>query len=185
MKTLTILCSGGMIASLLLAGCGGSNLSRTFGFERDAPDEFTVTTRAPLSMPPDFNLPPPQPGAPRPQEMSTTQTAQVTVAGAAALAPAPSAADSPGQDALIAAAGPPPPADIRAKVSAEAADEANSHSLADTLMFWKSPEPKGTVIDSSKEAERLRDNAALGKSPDAGDTPVIQKKNEGLFERLF
>ena len=36
---------------LAAAGCGG-DASRTFGFTRDAPDEFQVTTRAPLSMPP-------------------------------------------------------------------------------------------------------------------------------------
>ena len=72
---------------LLLGGCGGSDLSRTFGLTRDAPDEFTVTTRAPLSMPPDFALRPPQPGVARPQEPSGTQAAETTVAGAAALAP--------------------------------------------------------------------------------------------------
>ena len=49
---------------ILLAGCSGDKLTRTFGLTRDAPDEYTVTTRAPLSMPPDYNLRPPRPGAP-------------------------------------------------------------------------------------------------------------------------
>src|SRR5580692_2744055 len=101
-----------LAAPLLLAACSG-NVERAFGLQRDAPDEFTVTTRAPLSMPPDFTLRPPDPGAARPQEQSTTQTAQVTIAGADALNAPSGPSDSPGQDALLAAAGSPPPANIR------------------------------------------------------------------------
>jgi hypothetical protein len=159
-------------------------MSRTFGLNRDSPDEFTVTTRAPLSMPPDFTLRPPQPGAARPQEQSTTQTAQLTVAGSDALATT-GPSDSPGQDALLAAAGTLPPSNIRQTVDAEAAAAANNRSLGDELMFWRTPAPPGTVVDASKEAERLRDNAALGKAPDTGDTPVIKKKDKGIFEDLF
>ncbi|WP_040612547.1 DUF3035 domain-containing protein, partial [Teichococcus cervicalis] len=45
--------------TLLLAGCGGDT-ARTLGFTRDAPDEFSVVTRAPLSLPPTLgNLPAP------------------------------------------------------------------------------------------------------------------------------
>ena len=47
-----------------LAACSGDELTRTFGLTRDAPDEFQVTTRAPLSMPPDFTLRPPRPAPP-------------------------------------------------------------------------------------------------------------------------
>jgi hypothetical protein len=57
-------------STAMLAACGGNDLGRTFGLVRDTPDEFTVTTRAPLAMPPSFTLPPPNPGATRPQEVS-------------------------------------------------------------------------------------------------------------------
>ena len=40
-----------LAAGALLAGCG-ADTARSFGLTRDAPDEFQVTTRAPLSMPP-------------------------------------------------------------------------------------------------------------------------------------
>lgn len=186
MNTTTVLRCALMGGALLLAGCSGSDLTRSFGLTRDAPDEFTVTTRAPLSMPPDFSLRPPQPGASRPQEMSTTQSAEVTVAGTAALAPAPGGpSDSPGQDALIAAAGPPPPPGIRQQVDADAAAAASDRSLTDYLLFWRTPTPPGTLVDPAKEAERLRDNAALGKPADAGDVPIIQRKQKGIFEDLF
>ena len=37
------------------------------------PDEFAVESRAPLTVPPDFDLRPPEPGAPRPQEKTAKQ----------------------------------------------------------------------------------------------------------------
>ncbi|HSG35773.1 MAG TPA: DUF3035 domain-containing protein [Sphingomonadaceae bacterium] len=54
----------------LLAGCGSSGL-----FDRDRPDEFAVQRQAPLVVPPDFNLVPPEPGAPRPAEGTASQQA--------------------------------------------------------------------------------------------------------------
>jgi len=47
----------------VLAGCGSSGL-----LDRERPDEFAVQRQAPLVVPPDFNLLPPEPGAPRPAE---------------------------------------------------------------------------------------------------------------------
>jgi hypothetical protein len=47
---------------VMLAGCGGGML------DRKRPDEFAVARQAPLVIPPDFSLRPPQPGAPRPQD---------------------------------------------------------------------------------------------------------------------
>lgn len=42
---------------------------------RDRPDEFAVQRQAPLVVPPDFALTPPQPGAPRPAEGTAAQQA--------------------------------------------------------------------------------------------------------------
>ena len=49
-------------ASAMLAGCGTSGGL----FNRDRPDEFAVQRQAPLVVPPDFSLVPPQPGAVKP-----------------------------------------------------------------------------------------------------------------------
>ena len=75
----------------LLAGCG-EEMRKSFGLGKNAPDEFQVVRRAPLSLPPDFSLRPPQPGAVRPQEGSTTDQARSAVLGQsdqAAAAPRP------------------------------------------------------------------------------------------------
>ena len=169
---------------LSLAACSGDELTRTFGLTRDAPDEFQVTTRAPLSMPPDFTLRPPRPGAIRPQEMTQRQQAEAALTPDAVMAQ-PNAAITPGQQALIAAAGRPAPADIRNRVDNEAALDTPSRPLTDRLMFWQSPPPPGTQVDPQRESARLRQNAALGQSPEVGDTPIIQRKRQGLFSGIF
>ena len=173
------------VCAVALAGCSRDSLQRSFGLTRDAPDEFVVTTRAPLSVPPDFSLRPPAPGAPRPQEQAPPGADAAALVPQAALAQAGPGSESPGQAALIAAAGPTAPADIRKLVDAEAAKEASDTSLTDRLMFWRKKPPPGVVVDPQKESQRLRDDAALGKSPETGDTPTISSKPKTLFDTLF
>lgn len=76
-KTATILILAG--ATTLLSACGSSGL-----FNRQRPDEFAVQRQAPLVVPPDFALTPPQPGAPRPAEQTAAQQAQEALFGAPA-----------------------------------------------------------------------------------------------------
>ncbi|MBN2973635.1 DUF3035 domain-containing protein [Roseomonas aeriglobus] len=57
------------MTAVALAGCGRS------GFDRARPDEFATARQAPLVIPPDFALVPPQPGAARPQDSSPSQQA--------------------------------------------------------------------------------------------------------------
>lgn len=174
------------ITALTLAGCGGDGgLARTFGLTRDAPNEFTVTTQAPLSMPPDFSLRPPEPGAPRPMEQSEARQAEEALAPQTALA-APQAGLSAGQQALVQQAGPPVAPEIRQEVNQEArAQAAASDSFMNHVLFWRRPTPAGIVVDPQKEARRLRENAALGQSPEVGDTPIIQPRRKGWLEDLF
>lgn len=59
-----------LTATSMLAACGGSGV-----FNRDRPDEMAVQRQAPLVVPPDFNLKPPAPGAPRPAEGTAQEQA--------------------------------------------------------------------------------------------------------------
>ncbi len=63
-----------LAAAALLSGC--TELKRSIGMEQTMPDEFAVESRAPLLIPPDFDLRPPTPGAPRPQEKTADQQAR-------------------------------------------------------------------------------------------------------------
>jgi hypothetical protein len=68
LSTKLILIAGG---SALLAACGSGG--GILGRER--PDEMAVQRQAPLVVPPDFNLVPPSPGAPRPVEGTASEQA--------------------------------------------------------------------------------------------------------------
>ena len=169
---------------ILMAGCGSDKLSRTFGLTRDAPDEYTVTTRAPLSLPPDYNLRPPRPGVARPQEQSERQQAEEALVPQLALS-APKGTSSAGQAALIQEAGPAAPSDIRRKVDQDAHNAAADQGFVDNLLSWRKPDSQRVQVDAPKESQRLRQNSALGQGPDAGSTPIIQQKSQGWFSNLF
>ena len=58
----------------ILAGCGGTR--KMLGLEKTSPDEFLVVKRAPLSLPPNYELRPPKPGERRPQERTVRNRAK-------------------------------------------------------------------------------------------------------------
>ncbi len=172
-------------ATSLLSACGsGNDLARNFGFVRDAPDEFTVTTQAPLSMPPDYALRPPRPGAARPQSRSERLQAAEALDPQIALSD-PQTGISPGQQALIAQAGPPAPANVRGQVDRQALADQPSPGFVDRLMFWRAPRQAGEVVDPQQETDRLRRDSALGQNPATGPTPIIRNQSKGLLEGLF
>ena len=175
---------------LLLVGCG-ENTARTLGFIRDAPDEFRVTTRAPLSMPPDMagGLPSPRPGAPRPMERSARDEAEAVLVPSLALRDPrqqPRAAGgSVGEIALLQAAGPTPSPDIRRQVDEESQRlDRPPRDLVDRLIFWRDPPPPGIAVDPALERQRIRENAALGVEGTAGDTPIQQPREQNIWRRL-
>jgi hypothetical protein len=63
-----------LAAGVMLSAC--TNFKQMVGIEPTSPDEFAVESRAPLTVPPDFDLRPPAPGASRPQETSTADKAR-------------------------------------------------------------------------------------------------------------
>jgi hypothetical protein len=181
-----------------LAGC--SSTKEMLGLTKRSPDEFQVVSRAPLSMPPDYSLRPPTPGAPRPQEGTTTQQAENIVTGyqqkGSTLSPdqIPSigegestSTESAGESAFLQSAsltGIDP--NIRKIVDEETTvDQDASQSFLDDLVFWRAPEPYGTVVDPVAEQKRLQENQALGQPTDTGETPIIERKKKGLFEGVF
>ncbi|WP_424135416.1 DUF3035 domain-containing protein [Roseomonas chloroacetimidivorans] len=176
---------------LLLAACGGDT-ARTLGLTREAPDEFQVVTRAPLSIPPSMgDLPPPRPGAQRPQELSARDSAESALAPATALGEGRSERPTGAEVALLAQAGQAAGVGsvdrgIRRQVDEESLRlDRPQRGLVERLMFWQQSPTPGTVIDPQKEAQRLRENAALGRSPEDGETPIIQRRERGLLQGLF
>jgi hypothetical protein len=179
-----------LTAALLLplAACGGDT-ARTLGFTREAPDEFAVVTRPPLSMPPVLGqLPEPRPGA---SDQADPRTAgMLALAPGAALTTPAGGPRSAGEQALIAQAGGAAPQNIRAQVDAESARLATtSPTLTDRILFRDTSPQPGIAVDPQREAQRLRENAALGRPIEEGTTPIVQPQRRGplggLFDWLF
>jgi hypothetical protein len=167
-------------ASLALGGCGA------FDRKKSAPDEFRVVAHSPLVMPPNAELRPPRPGAPRPQETSPSEKAKDAILGGVGARPAP-ATGSPAEALLVREVEAKRPADpaIRQTVNEESKVIADSdRSFVDTLIFWREPPPPGVAVDPAKEQQRLREGQATGV-PSEANTPQIQRRRRGLLEGLF
>lgn len=176
----------------LLAGCGDST-KRALGWEKEAPDEFSVMTRAPLVQPPDFDLRPPGSSG-RTAEATPTETARKVLVGPTGSASSaggkvsPELADlSSGELALLKKAGAENVTGaVRKQVDEETTALAEENkSFTDDILFWQAKEPPGEVIDPQKEAKRLEVNASLGKAATEGDTPKIERRQKGWLEGIF
>lgn len=169
---------------LILGGC--TETRQALGLTKQSPDEFQVVARAPLSLPPDYNLRPPEPGAPRPQEGTARDQAESALFGPQSGQGA-APAGSQGEVALLqsaSAAGIDP--NIRQLVDQETNQYVEENQqFVDNLIFWRDPDPYGEVVDPVAERQRLQENAALGKPVTEGDTPIIERKERGLLEGIF
>ncbi len=175
-----------MLAVASMAGCGG--VGKSLGFGKQSPDEFAVVRNAPLTVPPDYTLRPPRPGAQRPQEAPLRQQAEDSVfnrenSGASATA----RPESAGEYALLSQAdaletNP----NIKRVINEEFTIYAQeTEGFFESLLFWRAEEPLGESVDAGEEAKRLSENAAMGLPPNAGETPVIERREKALFEDIF
>lgn len=182
------------LAVMAVAGLPGCDSVRnTFGLSKQPPDEFTVMTRAPLTLPPDFQLRPPEPGAPRPQELQPDEQARAALFGDPGREPGESystadlMAVSPAERALlqVADAEQVDPS-IRRIVNEETtALIERDRRFIDRLIFWQKEQPPGEVVDPVRERERLQETAARGVPPTHGTTPTIERRERGILEGIF
>lgn len=178
--------------SLSLAACGGESLSDTLGYGKSAPDEFAIVTKAPLVIPPDYSLRPPQPGAPRPQEMDMQPSigAQRALIGEEALsAENAGPSQSQGEQVLLQETGA-TEADprIRQVVNAETRSLVErDETFVDSVLFWKNsgPAPDERLVNPREESERIQQNEAEGKPVTEGETPTVEPKKEGWLSGIF
>ncbi len=196
---------GVALAGALSALCACGAFENIGGGKKTSPDEFKIVAHAPLAMPPNADLRPPRPGAPRPMEQTPSAEARtiVTSTGGGAPAPAggpaakgrgkPGAAPtatgtSSGEAALLAKAGQTGPSvdpDVRQKVNRESkVIAASNRSVIDSLIFWQDKPPPGVLVDPAKEQQRLREAQATGAAP-AGSTPTIERRKRGILEGIF
>lgn len=185
------------LGCVALTACSSSaDIKDTLGLNRQAPDEFRVLPRPPLSVPPDFNLRPPgqesdyvSGGAARDrahdQVLGTDASSQTHNLADTAVVPVTSGPLPSGADAQL-----------LANAGAGRADSRVRQRLTDDKMNNVGPKDSGYLfggkskddpqVDPAKEAERLKKDKADNQPPTAGgDTPVVPTKDKGLLGGIF
>lgn len=178
----------------VLSACSGSGVGQVLGLDKEAPDEFTVVTRAPLTLPPDFGLRPPDPRNQRIEDEKVKNTAEAALFGVTsnkqkrvALNDAKKKYDGAELAMLQQAEAIGASSDIRAVIDSESdALALAADSFMDDFLFWKDDPGPGIIVDADSENARLSENAGLGKSVSEGDTPMIRRESEASkFEWPF
>tara|TARA_A100001037_G_C15144873_1_gene635805 strand:- start:3192 stop:3776 length:585 start_codon:yes stop_codon:yes gene_type:complete len=179
--------------TVVLTSCEG--IKKQIGLAKYAPDEFTVVTKAPLIIPPDFTLRPPRPGAAGPQEIQVQEQArrallrsgrvQSDTSTITSTAAPPSRSRAETVFLRNAGADKADP-EIRTVIRRETLALAEKDSsFTRRLMFWRGDREDESLIDAEKEAERLREAAAKGESPAKGEVPVIERTGQSILKRIF
>ncbi len=166
-------CSSGCQSIREAAGITGS----------EPPDEFAVVTKAPLVIPPEFNLKPPKPGASPTNQVSPTASAQEALYGDdpnVIAATMPKAYSEAEKDFLIKTGAATADHSVRQQISAENKQmEASDESFLDKVLFQDlSPTMGKPVVDADAEAQRISDAKAhrgQGNSCDVRATTAIRR----------
>ena len=172
-------------ASLLLVGC--SNFGEAIGLGRKSPDEYEVVRRAPLSMPKEYSLTPPQPGVARPQEINPTNDAKGLVftgePAAVAVQEQDLETNTNDNDLLALAGAKDATPNIRKTIDSETTGLIMADKkLLDSLLNSDGEDAAASQVDALKEKERIEANKAQGKAITEGETPVIKRRKKGLLE---
>lgn len=167
------------IAALSLGGC--ASVRQALGSEKTAPDEFRVVSKAPLVVPPEFNLRPPRPGEARPMELRADLQARTAVFGVQMGATA-----SEGEKALVARAGG-TNADprIRAVIDEETGGVSRKPvGFADRILGRLTPAPTqpANPLSSEAEAERQRLEQLAVRNATGGQPVTIQQNKPRGFK---
>lgn len=174
--------SRAVLPAMMLLAVAGS-LSACSLFDRSSPDEFQVVARAPLEVPPDYSLRPPQPGSPRPQELDREARNAGSVFGAAGggsgglIDPRVSRQQSNGEGALLALVGADQAnPDIRAIVDRENPGVVvGDRNFLDKMMFWKGEQQPDIVTQPGSRDDTVSPSAPRSKvaipEPGSGGAP--------------
>lgn len=145
-----------LAGSFAVSGC--TDVRRALGIERTTPDEFAVTARPPLTVPPDFSLRPP--GGTGAVQTEQNRRAEAAVFGANRPAFEADGSRSAGETALLAtaASGATVDPEIRVVIDREnPGPDKVDRGLFESIMFWQErSNPSNQTIDPAAEAERLK-----------------------------
>jgi predicted small secreted protein len=180
------------VAATALAGC--DTIRDAAGMDKSAPDEFAVTTKAPLVIPPDYNLQPPRPGAVPTNQVDPTEAAEGALFGND---PATIAAQLPNtfsetEKMVLANA---KVQNIDPQIHQNLASDyknmvATDDGFTKDILFWQKPKTdEGQPLNADEEAKKIDEKRAgqAPATPGATAKPAAPPKKEdsGWFDGWF
>ena len=178
------------VAAVALSGC--DTVRSAAGMEKSAPDEFAVTTKAPLVIPPDYNLRPPRPGAVPTNQVEPTEAAEDALFGndPATIAAQLPSTYSESEKLLLANA---KVQNIDPQIRQHLSSDHKSMLGADDgftndILFWQKPKTdNGQPLDADKEARAIDEKKAgqAPSTPGSANPPPPPKEDTGWFDGLF
>lgn len=152
------------VSAMALSGC--SSATKALGLTKSAPNEFNILTKAPLIVPPEYNLLPPKVG-----ESSAENNYSQKAARDALIGDVDPAAPTRGEIALMSKAGVGTAnQEIRLEIDGDNSVERKTAGFASRVLFWKDGQilDRGgnpVPLDAENEARRLEliNNATGGQ----------------------
>ena len=138
-----------------LAGC--STASKALGLTKEAPNEFNILTKAPLVVPPEYNLRPPRAGESSAEDNYTQKAARDALIGNVD-----DAEPTRGEIVLMTKANVGrADEEIRMKIDGQNSVERKSSGLASRILFWRNGQVvdeagNPVALDAETEAARMR-----------------------------
>lgn len=136
------------VSALSLGACQSTR--QAIGLTKVVPDEFVTVASAPLSVPPEYGLRPPNPGQPRPQELAPESAARQILLGQRQ-----AITRTDGEQALVASAG----ADRADPLARYVVDDEfgglahKEESWANRILFWRRNDPSTQTATTTQSAQ--------------------------------
>lgn len=158
-------------SSALLIGC--TSTSKALGLKKEAPNEFNILTKAPLVVPPEYNLRPPRLG-----ESSAEDNYSQKAAREALIGNVDAAEPTRGEVVLMTKAGvgranP----EIRLEIDGQNSVERKTDGFTNRILFWQNGQivdAQGKIIplDPEAEAKRLE---SIRKATGGGEVTITKR----------
>lgn len=173
-----------LVVAVAVGGCAGAkSLGEAVGIIPETNEDALSVANAPLSLPPDYNLRPPQPGSGKATARAATVRGRQAVFGDKRAVAEPATitegARSPGENALLrrASGNQAVESNIRGIVDQETQSTGEAEkAFSDKLLKWRNaPRPAGPA---QANAEEESDGQTQTRPVDDDNVPVIKKKGE-------
>lgn len=150
--TLRLIIGVTALGGLVLGGC--TQTTKALGITKNAPNEFNILTKAPLVIPPEYNLRPPQVGTSTVENNYTQKAAREALVG-----DIDAAEPTRGEIVLMSKAGVGNAnQEIRLEIDGQNSVERKTEDFTDRVLFWRDGgvvNPDGSPLDNAVEAKRL------------------------------